>query len=82
MAGTKARISSTSHETLRRLAREEKQPMQAILDNAVERYRRARFLNGANADFAALRNSSGAWKEVLVERRLWETTAADELEDE
>jgi hypothetical protein len=53
-----------------------------ILDKAVERYRRARFLNSANADFAALRNNSGAWKEVLAERRLWETTAADGLEDE
>jgi hypothetical protein len=60
MASTNVRISSTSHEILRRLAREEKQPMQVILDKAVERYRRARFLNGANADFAALRNNSGA----------------------
>jgi hypothetical protein len=82
MASTNVRISSTSHEILRRLAREEKQPMQVILDKAVERYRRARFLNSANADFAALRNNSGAWKEVLAERRLWETTAADGLEDE
>jgi len=82
MASTNVRISSTSQEILRRLAREEKQPMQVILDKAVERYRRARFLNGANADFTALRNNSGAWKEVLAERRLWETTAADGLEDE
>ncbi|MGA3043556.1 MAG: toxin-antitoxin system protein [Bryobacteraceae bacterium] len=56
--------------------------MQVILDKALERYRRAKFLNGANADFAALRNNSRAWKELLAERRLWETTAADGLEDE
>jgi hypothetical protein len=82
MASTNVRISSTSHEILRRLAREEKQPMQVILDKAVEQYRRAKFLNGVNTDFAALRNEAGAWKEVLAERRFWETTTADGLEDE
>ena len=50
MPTTNIRISE-SHETLRRLAGEEGRPMEAVLDQAVERYRRARFLHGANADF-------------------------------
>ncbi len=81
MASTNVRISEASHETLRRLAREEGRSMQAVLDQAVERYRRAKFLRGANADFAALRQNSRAWKEEQAERELWEQTSSDGLED-
>jgi predicted transcriptional regulator len=82
MASTNVRISEACHETLRRLAREEGRSMQAVLDRAVERYRRAKFLRGANADFAALRKNSRAWKEEQAEREVWEQTSADGLEDE
>jgi predicted kinase len=80
-AGT-VRISGSSREALRRLAREEGRSMQAVLDHAIERYRRERFLIGANADFAALRKNSKAWKEEQAERELWEQTLGDHLEDE
>ena len=53
--------------------------MQAVLDTAIERYRRERFLHAANADFAALRSDPKAWKEELKERELWEHTLADGL---
>ena len=53
--------------------------MQAVLDNAIERYRRERFLHAANADFAALKKNPKAWKEELRERGLWEQTLADGL---
>ena len=53
--------------------------MQAVLDKAIERYRRERFLHAANADFAALRRDAKAWKEELRERALWEHTLADGL---
>ncbi len=53
--------------------------MQAVLDEAIERYRRERFLHAANTDFAALKGDSKAWKEELRERELWEHTLADGL---
>ena len=53
--------------------------MQAVLDEAIERYRRKRFLRAANAEFAALRNDPKAWKDELGERELWEQTLADGL---
>jgi len=53
--------------------------MQAVLEEAIERYRRERFLHAANADFAALKKSPKAWTEELRERELWEHTLADGL---
>jgi hypothetical protein len=48
----------------------------------VERYRRAWFLRGANADFAALRENSKAWKDEQAERGLWECYSNGWLRDE
>ena len=53
--------------------------MQAVLDKALERYRRESFLRAANTDYAALRNDPKAWKEELRERELWEQALADGL---
>jgi len=73
------RISSHTHASLRQLARDAGESMQAILDQAVERYRRASFLRAANADFAALRRNPKAWKAELRERQVWDQTLADGL---
>ncbi len=56
--------------------------MQAILDEAVETYRRQCFLERANAAFAALRNDPNAWQEELEERAAWDITLTDDLEEE
>jgi hypothetical protein len=73
------RLSPRAHALLRQIADEEQQSMQAVLDSAIERYRRERFLHAANADFAALKRNPKAWKEELRERGLWEQTLADGL---
>jgi hypothetical protein len=76
------RISARAHELLRQLAEEEQQSMQAILYSAIERYRRERFLRGANADFAALKHDARAWKQELRDRELWDRTVADGISKE
>ncbi|MGH9469661.1 MAG: toxin-antitoxin system protein [Terriglobia bacterium] len=76
------RISPHAHALLRQLAEEEQDSMQAILDKAIERYRRDKFVRGANAEFAALKSDAKAWREELKERDLWEQTLADGLERE
>ncbi|HYL74779.1 MAG TPA: hypothetical protein VEU96_11280 [Bryobacteraceae bacterium] len=73
------RLSPRAHALLRKIADEEQQSMQAVLDEAIERYRRERFLHAANADFAVLKKSPKAWREELRERELWERTLADGL---
>jgi hypothetical protein len=74
------RISAASHELLRQLAEEEGESMHAILDKAIERYRRERFLRSANEDYRALRNDSAAWKQELDRRAGWDPAVADGLD--
>lgn len=54
--------------------------MQAILDQAIEQYRRQIFLQEANQAYAALRKNSEAWATELEERKAWDLTLADGLE--
>lgn len=53
--------------------------MQSILAKAVERYRRSRFLEDANADFEALKKRPKEWRAYLAERKAWEGTLKDGL---
>ena len=55
--------------------------MAAVLEKAIERYRRQRFLEEANASYAALKANPTKWKEEIAERELWDRTNADGLED-
>lgn len=77
--GMTVRISQRAHETLREIARAGHESMQAILDKAVEDYRRRLILEDANRGYEELRKDPKAWQEVEVERALWETTLADGL---
>lgn len=56
--------------------------MQALLEKAVEAYRRQRFLEESNRAFEALKASPEAWKSEQVEREAWDVTLADGLEEE
>ena len=74
------RLSPRAHQMLQRLAKEADESMQAILDKAIESYRREEFLRAANRDYAELRRNPKGWKQELRERELWEQTLADGLE--
>jgi len=76
------RIKQKYHNTLRKMASAEGKPMQAILETAIEEYRRQRFLHEANAAYAALRNDPKQWKEELAERKEWDSTLIDGQEDD
>ncbi|MGH2516516.1 MAG: toxin-antitoxin system protein [Ktedonobacterales bacterium] len=82
MPGSTVRISEHTHDLLKVLAAETGEPMQAILDRALEEYRRRRFLEEANAEFAALRNDPEAWQEELDEREAWDSTLMDGIESD
>lgn len=81
MASTTIRISSETRETLRRLSAQTGRRLQDLVDEAVERYRRDVFLKEANAAFLCLRSDAMAWVEEERERRAWELTLADGLEE-
>ncbi len=67
---------------LRELASRQCQPLQTVLKEAIESYRREKFLEQANTAFATLRSDPEAWREERQERALWEQAAGDGLERE
>ena len=55
--------------------------MQAVLDEAIDHYRRDKFLDEVNTAYAALRSDAKRWNAELAERALWDKTLADGLND-
>ncbi|WP_366922162.1 toxin-antitoxin system protein [Metallumcola ferriviriculae] len=82
MGTTTVRISRAALETLRQLAGRAGEPIQEILDKAIEEYRRKQFLEEANKAYAALKNDSQAWQDEVMERETWDSALKDGLEDE
>ncbi len=56
--------------------------MQAVLEDAIEQYRRQRFIAEVNAGYARVRDDPQAWGDILDERKSWEGTVGDGLGDE
>lgn len=82
MGTTTIRISEQTHRTLARLAREAGTPMNEVVEQAIELYRRQRIIREANEAYSALRADPEAWAEVQAERTAWEATLADGLDHE
>jgi hypothetical protein len=74
------RVSAKTRATLHDLARDMDAPMVEIVDQAIELYRRQRFIDQANAGYAALRDDPEAWAEIEAERAAWDGTLLDGLE--
>ena len=82
MATTQVRVSSSTHQVLRSLSHEAGESMQTIIEQAVEQYRRRKFLEGLNQDFKTLKEDAQSWQEELEERELWNKTLLDGVENE
>jgi hypothetical protein len=80
MASATVRISEKSRQTLRELAAKTGDSMQAILDRAVEEYRRERLMDEVNAAYAALRADPEAWADWQRELAVWDATLMDGLD--
>jgi predicted transcriptional regulator len=81
VASTTVKVDAETYSKLRETATETGQPMTVVLAKAVEMYRRQIFLEAVNADFAALRSETDAWKKELAERNAWDNTLVDEREN-
>jgi predicted DNA-binding protein len=77
MATTTIRISKTTQELLHTLASQDNTSMQAIVEQAIEHYRKQRFLEGLSADFTSLRENNESWHDELQERQQWDITLSD-----
>lgn len=80
MANIAVPVSEASHRVLEELALRGGEPIDRVLDKAIEEYRRSRLLAESNAAYAQLRANPEAWQEELSERREWDATLADGLD--
>jgi hypothetical protein len=78
---TQLRVNESTHAAIRNLAQESGESMQSIVEKAIERYKREMFLESLNQDFKRLRENEEAWNKELEERRLWENTLTDGVEE-
>jgi len=74
------RISEQSHQRLREMAAQSGEPMQTVIDKALENYRRQKFLSDCDAAYAALQQDPDAWKEYQNELKSFEGTLMDGLD--
>jgi len=79
---TTIRISASSHEILKEESMASGRSMQAVLEDAIEHYRRQRFVQDVNAAYAKVREDEVAWGEIVEERKAWEGIVGDGLDDE
>jgi predicted transcriptional regulator len=81
MVTTTIRVSLRARDLLQELAQTSGSSMQAVLEQALEQYRRQQLLEATNAAYAALRAAPEAWANLEQERLAWEQTQADGSED-
>ncbi|MCC6444524.1 MAG: toxin-antitoxin system protein [Armatimonadetes bacterium] len=80
MSSTLVRVSRESHSILKKLTGRTGESMQAILDKAIEVYRRQLFLEETHAAYALLKEDTAVWASVQAERELWDATLSDGLD--
>ncbi len=79
--GSTVRVREHVHATLQALSIEMGAPIQDVVEEAVDAFRRQRMLEQHNQAYAALKADPRRWQEELDERRGWERASADKLED-
>lgn len=81
MQSTTIRIREHTRQVLRDLAAQENISMQAVLDAAIEAYRRQRFLQAVNQAYGALKQDPQSWRQLEHERQEWDATLNDGLQE-
>ena len=74
-------ISETTHKTLLQLAQTSGEDLGTVMERAVENYRRYVFLAQADRAFTALRQDEELWQDEIAERRAWDLTVADGVDE-
>jgi predicted transcriptional regulator len=81
MTSRTVRVDQETWEALHELAKQRGEPMQSVLARAIEILRRQYILEKTNAVYAELRTDSRAWRVEQEERREWDATLADGLDE-
>ena len=79
---TTVRITEDTRKVLKKLSILDKTSMQGVLEQAIEIYRRQRFLNGLNVAYASLRKDEEKWQNFNEELEIFDTSLADGIKEE
>ena len=79
---TTVRVEDDLHTTLREIARAEHRPIGRVIEDAVQHYRKEKFWQGVQEDFARLRAHPASWRDYQDEIAVWDATAVDGLAQE
>lgn len=82
MATETVRITPQTYRVLKDLSERSGEPMTTVLKDAVEAYRRQKFLEDLAEDFGVLRSNKEAWAAEQAERSAWDATLTDDLESD
>ncbi len=81
MPSTTVRVTEHTHNVLRELAEATGEPLQRVLEKAVDQYRRERFFADLHAAYERLAADRAAWRDELAERAELDGTLADGLDE-
>src|SRR3954462_363768 len=79
-AGSTVRVRDHVHAILQQLSDEMGEPMQDIIEEAVEAFRVQRMFELHNRAYTALKADPQQWQQELEERRIWDAASADGLD--
>ena len=79
MSNTTVRISWEARNLLREISQAEGRSMQAVVERALETYRRQRYLEEMNEDWSRVREDIANWYTVEADRNRLDDTLADGL---
>jgi hypothetical protein len=82
MSSATIRLRPKTHAALKQIAAMTGKTLQDALDQAVEDQRRRLYLEGLNADYAALKKDPQAWADFKQELAVWDVSNRDGLEDD
>ncbi|ACM61101.1 hypothetical protein B0S90_2346 [Caldicellulosiruptor bescii] len=74
------RYDGESFKSLKKLSEQLNQPMQKIIQEALEEYKKKVILSATAEAFIVLKGNSKLWQEEIEERQLWENTLGDGIE--
>lgn len=77
---TTIRITKELYYAIKTLSSQHHSSMQAVLEEAVEQYKRQKFFEEMNSAFARLKADEKVWKEELSERDEWSGLLLDGVE--
>lgn len=76
------RVTETTHHALQDLSSQSGESMTAIIERAVDLYRREQILAQANAAWSTLMQDPESRADFEAEDAVWDATVGDGLEDE